>query len=59
MDPFGRPGEMPIKAEDEVILIGKNNLPLVNEGNAMFQITRFEKIELIESQLEELRSLKE
>jgi len=50
---------MPIKAEDEGILIGKNNLPLVNEANVMFHIARFEKIELIESQLEELRSLKE
>ncbi|MDQ1276245.1 MAG: uncharacterized protein QG610_1820 [Euryarchaeota archaeon] len=59
VDPFGRPGEMPIKVEDEGILIGKNNLPLANEGNVMFHIARFEKIELIKSQFEELRSLKE
>lgn len=59
VDPFSRPGETPIKAEEEGIIIGENNLPLVNEGNAMFHIARFDKIELIESQLEELMTLKE
>lgn len=59
VDPFGGPGEMPIRTEEEGIIIGKNNLPLVNEGDVIFHIARFERIELIESQLEELMSLKE
>jgi hypothetical protein len=32
----------------------KNNLPLVNEGDALFHIAGFERIELVESRLEEL-----
>ena len=39
------------------IIIGKNNLPLVNEGDALFHIACFERIDLVESQLEEFMSL--
>jgi uncharacterized protein len=59
VDPFGGPGKVPIRIEGEGIVIGRNNLPLVNEGDALFHIARFERIELVESQLEELMSLRE
>lgn len=59
VDPFGGPGGTPVKTEDDGIVIGKNNLPLVNEGDALFHIARFERIEIVESQLEEFMSLKE
>ncbi len=40
VDPFGGPREMPITTEEEGIVIGKNNLPLVNEGDTLFHIAR-------------------
>jgi len=39
------------------IITGKNSLPMVNEGDALFHIACFERIELVESQLEEFMSL--
>jgi predicted deacylase len=59
VDPFGGPGEIPVRTEKDGIVIGRNNLPLANEGDTLFHIARFERIELVESQLEELMSLKE
>ena len=40
-DPFGIQ-EQSMKAEHPGILIGRTNLPLVNEGDAVFHIARFE-----------------
>lgn len=53
VDPFGGREEIPVKTERNGIVIGKNNLPLVNEGDALFHVACFERIELVESQLEE------
>lgn len=54
VDPFGGPGKTPVRTEEDGIVIGKNNLPLANEGDLLFQIARFERIELVESRLEDL-----
>ena len=57
VDPFGGAGEIPVRTEEDGIIIGKNNLRLVNEGDALFHIACFERIELVESQLEEFMNL--
>lgn len=57
VDPFGGAGEVPVRTKVDGIIIGKNNLPLVNEGDALFHIACFERIDLVESQLEEFMSL--
>ncbi|MDD3042431.1 MAG: succinylglutamate desuccinylase/aspartoacylase family protein [Methanosarcinaceae archaeon] len=65
VDPFGSPDtdargthrEDPIVAERDGIIIGRNNLPLVNEGDALFHIACYEEVEVVESQLEELQEL--
>ncbi len=57
VDPFGGAGEIPVRTEEDGIIIGENNLPLVNEGDALFHIACFEGIELVESQLEEFMNL--
>ncbi len=40
-DPFGR-NEVEVKAHAEGVLIGRTNLPLVHEGDALFHIGRLE-----------------
>ncbi len=42
-DPFGET-EMEVTSAYNGIVIGRTNLPLVNEGDALFHIARFEKI---------------
>ena len=42
-DPFGEV-EYEIKASYEGIVIGRNNLPLVNEGDALFHLARFRAV---------------
>ena len=39
-DPFGKE-ELPVKASASGIVIGRTNLPLVHEGEALFHIARF------------------
>lgn len=39
-DPFGE-GEQEIKSVDNGIIIGKSNIPLANEGEALFHLARF------------------
>ena len=56
VDPFGGVGEMPVRTAGEGIIIGKNILPLVNEGDTLLHIACFKKIEIVESQLEEYMS---
>ncbi|MDD4749055.1 MAG: succinylglutamate desuccinylase/aspartoacylase family protein, partial [Methanosarcinaceae archaeon] len=58
-DPFGSPAaaEESIIAERDGIIIGKNNLPLVNEGDALFHVACYEEISVVESQLEEFQTL--
>jgi predicted deacylase len=53
-DPFGE-SEANVKAQFSGIVIGKTNLPLVNEGDALYHIARFEDIEEIEAKVDEFQ----
>lgn len=61
-DPFGEK-ESPVPARFPGIIIGKTNLPLVNEGEALFHVARVEKPaaveETVESYHEELADMNE
>ena len=57
-DPFGEV-EDPVHAKFSGIVIGRINLPLVNEGDALFHIARFGKVEKAEATVEEFRELHE
>jgi uncharacterized protein len=48
--PFGDK-ESYLKAKTEGIVIGANNLPLVNEGEALFHVARFAAFDAVEEQL--------
>ena len=53
-DPFGET-ESQIVASFNGIVIGKTNLPLVNEGDALYNIARFEDIHEIEAKVDEFQ----
>ena len=53
-DPFGET-EANVQAQYSGIVIGKTNLPLVNEGDALYHIARFEDIEEIEAKVDEFQ----
>jgi hypothetical protein len=42
-DPFGET-EVAVTSSYNGIVIGRTNLPLVNEGDALFHIARFERV---------------
>lgn len=48
--PFGDK-ETYLKARSEGIIIGANNLPLVNEGEALFHVARFAAHDVVEEQI--------
>ena len=48
--PFGNT-ERYLKAKGEGIVIGANNLPLVNEGEALFHVARFAAYDAVEEQI--------
>ncbi len=50
-DPFGE-DEHEILAPCDGIIIGRINLPLVNEGDALFHVARYSKLETITEQVE-------
>ena len=50
--PFNN-NEIDIVAPCAGILVGRNNLPLVNEGEALFHIARFEEVKEVAAQVEE------
>lgn len=50
-DPFGVQ-ELEVKANCSGIVIGRSNLPLINEGEALFHIARFESPSAAESAVE-------
>jgi predicted deacylase len=50
-DPFGQM-ELETQANCAGIIIGRTNLPLVNEGEALFHIARFESVRTAESTVE-------
>lgn len=53
-DPFGET-EIQITAPFSGIIIGRTNLPLVNEGDAIYHIARFEDIHEIEAKVDEFQ----
>jgi predicted deacylase len=53
-DPFGE-RETQVLATFSGIIIGRTNLPLVNEGDALYHIARFEDIHDVESQVDEFQ----
>ncbi len=53
-DPFGEV-EQAVHAKHAGIIIGRVNLPLINEGDALFHIARFGKVERAEASVEEFR----
>ncbi len=54
-DPFGE-RETEVTASAGGIIIGRLNLPLVNEGDALFHIARFEKADTVAARVEEFHS---
>ncbi len=50
-DPFGE-HETPVKAHQGGLIIGRTHLPLVNAGDALFHIARFERPSLVASEVE-------
>ncbi len=50
-DPFGA-SEIPVLASVSGIIIGRSNLPLVNEGEALFHLARFSEGREVAAQLE-------
>ncbi len=54
-DPFGE-REAPVVSTATGIVIGTNNLPLVNEGEAIYHIARFDELDDAVRAMEEFRS---
>lgn len=50
-DPFGEK-EIPVRAHQDGIIIGRTNLPLVNAGDALFHIARFSSPSRVASEVE-------
>lgn len=55
-DPFGE-REIEILAPCDGIVIGRTNLPLANEGDALFHIARYRKLETVTARMEEFTEL--
>ncbi|MFC1589690.1 succinylglutamate desuccinylase/aspartoacylase family protein [Pseudomonadota bacterium] len=53
-DPFGE-SEVNVYSAYSGIVIGRTNLPLVNEGDALYHIARFEDIQEIEAKVDEFQ----
>lgn len=53
-DPFGE-RETEILSPASGIIIGRTNLPLANEGDALFHVARYKQIEHISAQVEEFQ----
>lgn len=51
-DPFGAARNTPILSPEEAIIVGKNNLPLVREGEELFELAIFPKMKQTASDLE-------
>lgn len=52
-DPFSAAESVKIKSPEEAIIVGKNNLPLTHEGEALFQLAVFSKMKHAATHLEE------
>ena len=55
-DPFGET-ECEIRAASEGIIIGKNNLPLVNEGDALFHQAQFKAVSDVAERIDEFQDV--
>ena len=53
-DPFGAKEEC-IYAPDAGIIIGRTNIPLLNEGEALFNLARFKSVDEVAGQVEEFQ----
>lgn len=51
-NPFRTADTYTVKSPEEAIVVGKNNLPLVHEGEALFQLAVFSRMENVSSQFE-------
>ena len=51
-DPYGK-GEVEIIAQDDGVLIGKTNLPVVNQGDALFHIAKVLDADIAEQTVEQ------
>lgn len=51
-DPFGVTDSVTVHSPEEAIIVGKNNLPLVHEGESLFQIAIFPKMQHTATHLE-------
>jgi hypothetical protein len=49
--------EIEVQASASGIIIGRINLPLVNEGEGLFHIARFESARAVEAELERLQNM--
>ena len=54
-DPFGEE-EQSVRAPSEGIIIGRTNIPLVNEGEALFHLAKFKDAENVLEQVEEFQN---
>jgi predicted deacylase len=41
----------PVRAEDEGIIVGRTNLPVVNRGDALFHVARMKKSDMAQTPL--------
>jgi predicted deacylase len=55
-DPFGE-REQDVNAPCDGIVLGRNNLPLVNEGDALFHIALFESSHSVAEQVEAFQNM--
>lgn len=55
-DPFGD-RQIPVLAAQEGIVIGRANLPLVNEGDALFHVARFGKTSAVAERVEQFHEI--
>lgn len=55
-DPFGTM-EVRVTSPQEGIVIGRTNLPLANEGDALFHIARFSAVEKVAAKVEEFHEI--
>lgn len=53
-DPFGE-SEVEVLSSSDGIIIGRTNLPLVNEGEALFHIARFRNADALADNLEDFQ----
>ncbi|MGD9153735.1 MAG: succinylglutamate desuccinylase/aspartoacylase family protein [Gammaproteobacteria bacterium] len=56
-DPFGSSDNVYVRAPHDGIIVGKNNLPLVHEGETLFQIAIFKKGKEVAAKLKEWKEI--